>query len=136
MRKIPEDEKKRRRKKYKAEYYQKNKEKITKQKNERLKNNPPSKDKLREYQFRYSYGIDMTDYYRMLKDQNSRCAICKTEHGDKGKNRLYVDHCHKTGTVRGLLCFNCNVALGHFNDDIELMKIAIKYMEDSNEKIG
>lgn len=45
------------------------------------------------------------------------------------KSKLVVDHCHDTGIVRGLLCHNCNRALGLFKDKIEVLKNAIKYLE-------
>jgi len=47
----------------------------------------------------------------------------------KGSKHLFaVDHCHQTGKIRGLLCFKCNMRLGYFNDDIALLKKALRYM--------
>lgn len=46
------------------------------------------------------------------------------------KNIGRVDHCHDTGKVRGLLCFNCNVGIGSLQDDIEMLRKAIKYLEN------
>ena len=43
--------------------------------------------------------------------------------------RLAVDHCHKTGKIRGLLCTKCNIGLGYFNDDVILLKNSIRYLE-------
>ena len=43
---------------------------------------------------------------------------------------LVVDHCHDTNRVRGLLCTNCNVAIGHMKDDVERLRAAISYLED------
>ncbi len=68
----------------------------------------------------------------MMDDQNGVCAIC--DHPEtaviKGKvMNLAVDHCHTTKRVRGLLCVNCNRALGYFNDDIDRLKAAIAYLE-------
>lgn len=74
-------------------------------------------------------GITSNDYFDMLKSQNYKCAICDSEIGDKAGNRLYVDHNHKTGKVRGLLCMNCNFAIGQFQDDVNLLKRAIEYLE-------
>ncbi len=62
-----------------------------------------------------SLGLSMDDYSRMLTDQGHRCAICGT-HADELDRRLAIDHCHKTGRVRGLLCNLCNTALGMFKD--------------------
>lgn len=47
--------------------------------------------------------------------------------------KLYIDHCHKTNQVRGLLCFSCNSALGHFKDNVESLKKAIKYLKKWQE---
>lgn len=82
------------------------------------------------------FGINLNEYRRILKEQGGKCAICGSEIGDVMGNRLYVDHDHVSGKVRGLLCSKCNFGLGNFNDDIELMKKAIKYLEGSNESSG
>jgi hypothetical protein len=79
-----------------------------------------------------SYGITLSDYNKMLEEQNGRCAICL---GDDPKspervNHWYVDHCHSTGRVRGLLCNACNRALGNFGDSIETFERAILYLRD------
>lgn len=55
------------------------------------------------------------------------CMICALSFDNKLK---LVDHCHATGVVRGLLCFSCNTALGHFKDDIDVLKSAIRYLEN------
>ena len=79
-----------------------------------------------------SYGISLDDYNRMLEKQGGCCAIC---HGDDPKsptrvNHWYVDHCHTTGKVRGLLCNACNRALGNFGDSIENLERAILYLKN------
>jgi hypothetical protein len=56
------------------------------------------------------FGLDMQQYQTMFNNQNGRCAICNKE----SNQTLHVDHCHKTGKVRGLLCCSCNLALGVF----------------------
>ena len=83
------------------------------------------------YSIMKKYNLTMDDYNRMLEKQDYRCAICK-KHISELKRRLSVDHNHKTGEVRGLLCFKCNTVLGHMNDDIELLKNTIKYLKNSN----
>lgn len=72
------------------------------------------------------YGITIDDYDQMVEDQNGICAICGklNKHG----RRLCVDHDHKTGRVRGLLCDRCNLLLATF-DDIELFKKITKYLK-------
>jgi hypothetical protein len=75
------------------------------------------------------YGIDLTHYDDMRKQQMFSCLICK-EHEDTLKRGLYVDHCHTTGKVRGLLCQSCNFLLGMAKDDQNILKQAIKYLDD------
>lgn len=64
----------------------------------------------------------------MLDRQESKCAICKVANGE-GRRKLCIDHCHKTGEIRGLLCHRCNRGLGLFADDAETMKNAVSYLE-------
>lgn len=69
------------------------------------------------------------DYERLLAAQGGRCAICggtEAKHGES--TRLHIDHNHETGEVRGLLCNNCNRALGYFHDQWELLDIARLYL--------
>jgi len=74
-----------------------------------------------------SFGISLDDYNSMLVEQNGGCAICGTT--DTGKrNAFAVDHCHTTGEVRGLLCQNCNTAIGSLKDDENIMMNAINYI--------
>lgn len=63
----------------------------------------------------------------MFENQKGCCAVCQQKL-DQGKHTC-VDHCHETGNVRGLLCTNCNVALGHFKDSITLIESAIRYLK-------
>jgi hypothetical protein len=70
------------------------------------------------------YGINKEDYEFMLSKQNGVCVICKRD-----KQRLLVDHCHKNGHVRGLLCTACNMGLGLFKDDKDLLLTAIEYLK-------
>lgn len=75
------------------------------------------------------YGCTQEKYEQMLKDQDYKCALCSTKHNDKRrKGRLYVDHCHATGIIRGLLCHGCNVGLGLFKDDTRVMLEAVAYI--------
>lgn len=87
-------------------------------------------DKKRAKYFKKTYGITMEDYELKLSRQNGLCGICKTDKPG-GRGNFHVDHCHKTGVVRGLLCMACNIALGKFKDDILVMKRAIQYLENN-----
>lgn len=60
----------------------------------------------------------------MFQAQSGRCAICH----DQFEKRPHVDHCHTTGTVRGLLCHLCNVGLGAFRDNTKRLQSAIDYL--------
>jgi hypothetical protein len=80
-----------------------------------------------------AFNINSKDYNELLKTQKGKCAICKKEEKaftKYGKKRnLAVDHCHKTGKIRGLLCTKCNTAIGSFEDNLELLNNAIKYLK-------
>lgn len=81
----------------------------------------------RNRKLEYEYGMLPGQYEMILKSQNGVCAIC---HKICLTNKnLAVDHCHKTNKIRGLLCHKCNVSLGGFYDNLELLRAAIKYLE-------
>jgi hypothetical protein len=65
----------------------------------------------------------------MLVQQGGACAICLPPAETAQHKVLRVDHNHSTGDVRGLLCHHCNVAIGHFGDDIVLLQRAIEYLQ-------
>jgi len=67
----------------------------------------------RDYFLTHKFGITTKDYDKILFEQNNCCAIClSTSMGDKRSKNFHVDHCHATGKVRGLLCNDCNLAVG------------------------
>lgn len=75
------------------------------------------------------YGITEETYNVLLAQQGGRCAICKQiPVPDSLKRTLVIDHCHATGTVRGLLCQRCNMGLGLFSDSVQKMSSAIGYL--------
>lgn len=80
------------------------------------------------------YGMDLKKYNALLEGQNGTCAICKGE--NKNDRNLAVDHCHKSGKIRGLLCENCNRALGLFEDDPIRMIEAIRYIERHRNEVS
>lgn len=93
------------------------------------KNIEQRKQTSRKYELKRTYGISLLQYELMLKAQNNSCKICLISK-DSLKRDLAVDHCHKTGKIRGLLCNNCNVGIGNFKDSKELLINAIQYLSD------
>jgi hypothetical protein len=72
------------------------------------------------------YGLNEQTYDELLSLQNNVCAICG---GVSVGRSLSVDHCHKTGKIRGLLCQNCNLMLGYAKDKIEILLKATEYLK-------
>ena len=90
-------------------------------------------DRVRSYKWKTRFGITSEKYSEMLISQGGVCAICEQEetaqHNTSNRvQKLAVDHCHKTGKVRGLLCQDCNRGIGKFHDDIWRLKSAIEYL--------
>lgn len=81
------------------------------------------------------YGITSETYTQQLYNQGGVCAICRHVDAKSGQNgqpqRLAVDHCHKTGKIRGLLCSACNLMLGNAQDDPRLLRLAASYLEQA-----
>jgi hypothetical protein len=143
---------------YQKEWYLKNKQRILEKKRKEYKENPELfKLKLREsykkykdkraevvkasrklypnrfkgYDLKKTFGITIEEYNLMLVDQNNSCYLCKTNK-DQLKRNLAVDHCHKTGKIRKLLCEKCNVGLGSFKENIETLTNAIIYLKEQH----
>ena len=70
-----------------------------------------------------AYRMTVEDFDKLLLEQNGLCAICLEQ-----MHLPYVDHCHSTGTIRGLLCHNCNTVLGHAKDNPTILVNAAKYL--------
>lgn len=73
---------------------------------------------------KYRYGLEPDEYQRMIDAAGGHCTAC----GDKAE-KLEIDHCHKTGRVRALLCKMCNIALGQVDDSIEKLEALVKYLQ-------
>lgn len=86
------------------------------------------KEKQKENDLKRRFNIDFQRYETMLIAQDFKCGICRTHQKDLDKS-LAVDHCHKTGAIRGLLCSKCNLSLGGFQDSVELLEEAIQYLK-------
>lgn len=74
-----------------------------------------------------TYGITASEYAQVLEYQGGKCYICQRATG--ARRRLAVDHCHRTGRVRGLLCRPCNRMLGHARDDMGFFLRAANYLD-------
>lgn len=83
------------------------------------------RERTLDIMYRKNYGISLEDYEIILVKQGGVCGICFCK--DKNK-RLAVDHCHKTGKIRGLLCNKCNIGIGYFDDNIENLIKAANYL--------
>lgn len=79
------------------------------------------------------YGITLDDYINISSKQDNSCAICKINKLNLSRG-LFVDHCHTTGKVRGLLCHHCNTLLGYAKDNVEILSLAINYLNKHKEK--
>ena len=80
----------------------------------------------REQSLKKNYGITLAEYEIYLEKQKGVCLICFGVNSDKP---LYVDHCHNTKQVRGLLCQKCNSLLGMAQDSITILASAIDYLK-------
>lgn len=90
--------------------------------------------KIREWKRKTFYGVTEPQYIEMINSQKGLCKICgmkETKISFKTGNvvSLAIDHCHKTGVVRGLLCAKCNLMLGYARDNTDILKSAIKYLD-------
>lgn len=91
------------------------------------------KDRQRNLTLSRQYGISLDEYEEMLVRQSGACAICgSTDSGAAGKS-FSVDHCHESGKVRSLLCRGCNIGVGHFKDDPELLEAAARYIRSHQQ---
>ena len=86
------------------------------------------KEKRKDYNLRKRYGIDLKEYKRMLRSQKYRCLVCG-KHTKECKYGLCVDHNHRTGHIRGLLCTYCNRRIiGRMGDDRKRMEGLVVYI--------
>ena len=83
------------------------------------------KESLRAWNLRKSFGLSLADYEAMLSSQGGKCAICGRPPGARS---LAVDHHHRSGTIRGLLCFRCNYGLTWFSDNDGYLSAASRYV--------
>lgn len=82
-----------------------------------------------ERHIKAKYGLTRKQYLSMLASQDGACAICRSKSPGARCRNLFVDHCHRTGRVRGLLCNRCNLALSKFGDDLPGFRAVVAYLE-------
>jgi len=126
------------RKKYQKGWYQANKERLTKKRHARIAAERAEAGvqvrvyvrsgaaTRRDYDIRRKYGITEEQRDKLAAAQGGKCAICESD------AELHVDHCHATNKVRGLLCRECNIGLGKFKDDLDLLERAKKYVQPTS----
>lgn len=130
------------RKKYMKQYYLDNKDNILKYQKKYSENNPKvkkyhsdyykewykkNKHYVRKHHLKNSYNVTIEEYNTLFEKQNGCCAICG-KHQSEFILPLFVEHCHKTGKVRGLMCNKCNVGIGCFEDNPIIINNALKYI--------
>lgn len=116
---------------YAKKWGQKNKQRKKQSLNKWRKNNP---DMTKNWLLKHKFGISLEQYKEMLRRQNFVCKLCfkdetSVHHKSKKVKQLAVDHCHKTGKVRGLLCTACNTALGKARDRLGWLDRAKLYLK-------
>jgi len=94
----------------------------------RYRQSPAGVKQGRKRHLRLKYSIKQQCYEKLLRAQDGRCAICSTQNPGKGRKHFAVDHNHKTGAIRGLLCNTCNISLGGFGDRAETLLTAAAYL--------
>lgn len=115
---------------YIKEPHRKIKENLGRMKSRR---NPKRDEYLKRWQLNKKYGITPEELEGMKESQDYKCAICEKEDKDC-HNGLHIDHNHSTNKIRGLLCRDCNVAIGFLNEDTKLLLKAIEYINSYKEK--
>ena len=120
-----------------SQRYYANKATILARNKERHRNNKDrANERHRRDSLRKLYGMTPEEYDEWFYKQGGQCAICGREDaGRKGSKYFSIDHDHKTGKVRGLLCRHCNVGLGSFMDDPELLVSAIQYLQTEAKNV-
>ena len=97
---------------------------------QKRKDDAPAKRKVAQWRIhiRNTLGVTPEMYDAMYVSQAGKCAICATTEPGGKRERFCIDHCHTTGTIRGLLCVSCNSGLGYFKDDVDRLNAAMTYL--------
>ncbi len=98
----------------------------------RRANLPSQREYERNRKLFAKYGITWAQWHELVIGQSGLCAIC----GGQLSGKMCVDHDHETGQIRGMLCNNCNRALGYFGDDSAILRSAVKYLETASSRVS
>jgi len=85
----------------------------------------------KNHKLKKAYGITLDEYNKLLLKQKNKCSICEIDNNGKYRNKaraFAVDHCHNTNKIRGLLCSDCNIAIGLLKDNTKYLQSAINYL--------
>lgn len=99
------------------------------QKSKKWRIDNPEKAKTLNYRKKYNLTYEQVELLKV--DCGYKCEICGTEEAKAPRGNLFVDHCHKTEEVRGILCLNCNNLLGSAKDNQEVLLSAIRYLKQT-----
>jgi hypothetical protein len=91
-------------------------------------NHKPRTDQIRNWHYKNTFGITLEEYNTMFIEQKGLCLGCY-KHQSDCQRALHVDHDHKTGKIRGLLCHECNSALGYIKDSPTTLRRLADYIE-------
>lgn len=98
-----------------------------KRRNDAYRARPEVKIIIRAAHIRRTYGLSQAAYAAMIARQKGACAICRL------KKKISIDHDHKSGRVRGLLCITCNTAIGSFHENPALLEASKKYLQGASK---
>ncbi len=101
------------------------------EKRRRYSEDPLFKQNKRSGNRRWLYGITAEEFNALISKQDGRCAVCQRERPSKGRD-FCVDHDHETGIIRGILCIQCNAALGLLSESRETIIRLAAYLERDN----
>ena len=85
-------------------------------------------EKVKAYKLK-KYGLTIDEFELILIKQNNECCVCNIPF--KKTSDAKIDHCHKSGKTRGIICNHCNIALGHTKDNIEILYKLIEYLKEN-----
>lgn len=111
------------------------KKQIEKSKQYREKNPEQTKLSIKNWTYKTKYGITYHQFLSKINEQDGLCKICSTKLEVEGRNcsqKAVVDHCHSTGKIRGIICHRCNVGLGNFLDNAQLLNKAQEYISSES----